>query len=186
MKRGFAETRQAGKLAAALGYPELEPVAEEVGVAASTQDNSITVIENPSLNGLLGILLSRHFDRQPLDKYLIDVRHIRVDDRDDIKEQRDHKRVRISMGVKYRGAEEIIYRHVSTEDEQRLPAPSLLPYRTCFLHADEFDYLFSGLERDNKAAIRTMYRLLAINDPLFSFRRGKLVLPDGYANLRLD
>ena len=71
MKRGFAEVPQRGKPAAALGYPELEPAAEEIRIAASTQDNSITVIENPSLNVLLGILLSRHFDKQSLGKLVL-------------------------------------------------------------------------------------------------------------------
>ena len=59
--------------------PELEIVVQKVAVSGGLEDSSLTVVENPSVEGYLGILLSRHYEEKYGHERLGDVIHVRID-----------------------------------------------------------------------------------------------------------
>lgn len=162
--------------------PELQPVTREVRIGSGTQDSSITVIENPLLEGYTGLLLSRYFFSRFQWRDLIDVQHIRAGDKNNLRELQHYNRVRIDKGF-----DRVLYNFVTTDTGLVLPAPNVLPYEVGFITPSEYDSFHDELRggKNVKDVLESMYRLLAQKIPTFSFDNGKLVLPNDYASLRL-
>ena len=180
---------------------QLEPVAKEIRIGSGIKDGSITVIENPSLDGYVGLLLSKHFYEARFQwRDLIDVLYIRVDDKKRLRESREYGRVSIDKGF-----DNIPYNFVATDSGVILPAKSTLPYEICFISPDEYDHFHDelqkgpwetqearGLRRGRNVpetsnvehVVESMYKLLAQKVSTFSLDNGKLVLPRDYASLR--
>ncbi len=183
--------------------PVLEPVARETRTGSGTQDDSITVIENASLEGYIGLLLAKHFTQKYQKKELIDVLYIRADGKSNIKDLTHYGMV--SMEREFSEKSETPYNFVRTNSGMALPAFNFLPYEICFITPDEYDrfhILLNGFHEkltDGKfrtaenlynsldfiyTCLDSMYRILGRKVPTFSYEDGKLILPDGYASFK--
>lgn len=162
--------------------PELEPVAREIGIGSGTEDSSITVIENPLLVGYTGLILARRFHQRFQWRDLIDVQHVRADDKNNVNESKHYLRVRIDKGFGH-----VLYNFVATDTGLILPAPNILPYEICFIPPSDYEHFHDGLRRgrNEKDVVEAMYRLLGQKVPTFSLENERLVLPRDYASLKL-
>ena len=162
--------------------PKLQPVTREIRIGSGTQDSSITVIENPLLEGYTGLLLSRYFSSRFQWRDLIEVQHVRADAENNLRELQHYNRVRIDKGFAH-----VFYNFAATDTGLFLPAPNVLPYETAFITPSEYDNFLYELHRDINVedVLESMYKLLAQKIPTFSFDNGKLYLPNDYASLRL-
>ena len=139
-----------------LEEPQSEPVSREIRIAGSQEDSSIAIIENPSLEGYIGILLSREFYQRFHWRELIDVQHARVDGKYAVKELNRYDRVRIDKRF-----DPILCNFVAA-DRKVLPAPRRLPYEICFISNSEY-YRFKIMLQNNniKEVVDSIYELFA-------------------------
>ena len=78
------------------------------------------------------------------------------------------------------------YNFVIADSGPIMPAPSDVPYQIAFITPVEYESFQQSLDsEDRNMTINTMYKMLAMKVPLFSFDQGNLVLPRNYANCRL-
>ena len=167
-------------------FPVLEPVTRRLTVAGGVQDGCISVIENPSLDGYIGLILARHYSearRMPV--RFTDVLHIRFNSELN------------SAGVDH--FNEVIsdmeratmdYYFVTADSGRSLPAQSIMQYKVCFIRPEVYDTLSNvfNAARGNadrvRMALGKVYKIFAANK-IFCLKEGALELPESYARLRM-
>ena len=163
--------------------PTLEQLARVHQIAGGLQDSCITVIENPSLNGYLGLLLALHFSHNPYITEFKAVLYVRANEECEIDELTNHGVVAIKQGFD-RG---IPYNFIEAQGGLVLPAPNIRAYEVAFISPGQHHDFSSELQEKATAgqALRAIYKLLADKVSDFSIEGGKLVLPANYASHRV-
>ena len=134
------------------------------------------------MSGYTGLLLSRYFSERFQWKFLDEVQHVRAKG-SNIEEIKRYSRVRIDKGLDH-----VPYNFVHTDTGIVIPTPNTMPYEICFITPDEYQTFHEGLLRGGNTAnetLESMCRLYGTKVEGFSFRKGKLVFPNGYASLKL-
>jgi hypothetical protein len=141
--------------------------------------SSLVVIENPSLNDYLGILMVKttviaDSTKAFLDVYLLEAdRNYEVDTFEKIKQAKSKPRS---------GSPPYI---ITFDDGSTYGVASLLPHEICNITDEEFRKYETSINADNglDAVVRDMAQLLGERVKSFSFEGGKLVLPVEYASM---
>ena len=176
---------QGGQPPSSQTNPELEPAAGGARVGGAIQDSLITVIENPSLDLYIGILLAEHFRQDNLLTRLTNVEHIRFRYDPEVFRLQHYKAVSVEKGF----SQNMAYHFVRTDFGNVLPAGSTPPYRICPITAAQYDEFHRSLKsgKDIKTVLSAMYGVFAGKVPGFSLSKdGMLVLPRNYASLRVQ
>lgn len=165
--------------------PVLETTAREAAVGGAMQDSSLTVIENPSLDLYIGILLAEHLRQDRLRTRLMNVEHIRFRYEPEVPRLRHHETVTLEKGLY---SSNTYFHFVRTGEGLILPAASVIAYQICPITPAQYNGFCRSLKnlKDMKEVLLDMYRLLARNVQGFSLKRdGTLSLPPNYASLRI-
>ncbi|MBI4177203.1 MAG: hypothetical protein HY516_02450 [Candidatus Aenigmarchaeota archaeon] len=163
-------------------YAETEAVARLTSVAGGIQDHSITVIENPSVHGFTGFLLSERLTRGHDELIPQRVIHYRVDAGNRPSSTGVYPWVRIRKG--FDGGS---YNFVQAE-QFVLPNPSKRLYEVRFITPGDFfsvrEMLGGGIGTAQKGVER-IYELVAERSSIFSVDGRKLRMPEDYASFRV-
>lgn len=166
---------------------ERDPQRFESG--GSTQDSSVTVIENSIVDGHIGYLFAAHFSESPVSRFLKEVAHFRLSVSNfEITETADYDRVEIeggfSPGVRFK------YDFLTARNGQiTLPRPTILPYEIAFFEPQAYQRLLEGMrnEKSIKDTVGQVNRLLVQKVRTFSLQPDSqlLILPSNYAALMI-
>ena len=145
----------------------------------------LALIENPSLENKLGILLANHFYGPPLNRFK-DVHYIRLDTKSGaVVERLDFHEARIHICE-----HPTTYRFITTKThpEKILQAGSEIPYEICSINKKDFEMLTedSIWKHLSAEALEEVYKLLAMNSRLFKYNEREFNLPKNYAAVRLS
>ena len=160
----------------------IDPRTQMAPTANALEDSSITVVENPIVNGHTGLVLAQHFEgKTDGERHLVDVHHLRIDQIYRVEVQR-YDRLVIRKGFDNFSYEFIVV------GGNLIPSPSTICYKGCFLDPKQYEMFRGEFEDDNPdaaATVELMYELLAKREPdYFSLERGELRMPANYASLR--
>ena len=160
---------------------ELYPKAESADSEDSEEHSggkSITVIENPLVEGNTGFLLSAENDAEEWGAQLFYVSHFRVGP--------DGKK---SSGQEYNSVSVIKRSGYSfvMAGTRRLPMPSARPYETVPVGNSDFSRAKNLLDNPTTfgVGVELVYQLLAKKQGIFKFNGNGLEMPKDYASLRL-
>ncbi len=163
-------------------YAETETVARLTSVAGGIQDHSITVIENPSVHGFTGFLLSEHLTRGQDELIPQSVIHYRADAGNNPSSMGVYPWVRIRKGFGNG-----FYNFVQA-GQFILPNPNARLYELRFIRPEDFSSVRNMLGGNRDVAckgVEQVYKLVAERSDVFRLVDGKLQMPDDYASLRL-
>lgn len=167
--------------------PVLQPVSAEMAVAGGTEDSSVTVIENPALSGLTGLLISRSFFESSSGRILRGALHLRIDRSRNVKSQEEYPLLALA---ERRGQANLwavlAVNHIFPDI---LPSLSTRPYIICFISPEDYKKWHGVLSKrgDRAEAIKELYKFLAETKyPDFKLNEeGNLALPPDYAAVEM-
>ena len=177
--RGGVAVLQRPDTIIAIRITKEEESEEDLEIARS----SLTVIENPSLDGYLTILMAKSAIPYNGDKALLGVYFITADEDYNV----------VSQPLKQSGARattrqvgsQLLY-IISDEKGISYPIASLVPHEHCRISTDEFQKFEANLSAGKlEGMVDDMVQLIGQRVNTFSLDKGKLVLPPNYANTRL-
>lgn len=147
--------------------------------------SSLTVIENPSLDGKLGILMADTTIWTGDEKAFMNAYIIIADRSYAITEVRNARMAR----TEHRRSEPVLYT-LRDNSGSIYPVGSLLPYELCKITNEEFKKYESTLRTAEHqlgfaGVVNDMARLLAERNKFYSLNEGKLILPPNYASTGL-
>ncbi|MFH0889535.1 MAG: hypothetical protein V1836_00115 [Candidatus Aenigmatarchaeota archaeon] len=173
---------------------------------AVPKDGSVTIIENPSVNGMIGFLLAHGFRKSPDRVELYDVQQYRVNVDDDVRHQRlDHKEkykkayIREAsyldrFGVNVVAGDGMIAWDdtVLRGDPTILPQPSVLPYEVNFIPLEGSKGLLPSVTQIMQLLENTetfteglcmVYNVVS-RSRTFSFNGSRFIVDRDYASFR--
>jgi hypothetical protein len=179
-------------------YPEAAPPPTETQpvlqlaphgsrIAGAIQDPTVTVIENPKLQGQWGYLFSKVFIEKREIRAFHAAYHFRVSTK-----RRWTGRWKVAVtGFRVVTLEKgfdrgIAYEFMLGDGGAVLPNPSVIGYATCFLRPDEYDRFLEFLlaNKDIARTIKELNGALARSASAFELdAKDRLMLPENYASL---
>ncbi len=168
--------------------PRLHRLLRSLHIGGASQDNSITVIENPGADGAgyIGYLFATHFTERRMVKHFSNATYFRVNTYNfRVLDQEDYTEVHINPGFSpVLGMYDFL---TTVPTNSILPRPTKKPYEIGFFEPELYDKLLSNLRNSNyiEGALREINSNLA--QRIRSFQQdpgsGLLILPDTYATL---
>ncbi len=148
---------------------------------------TLTIIENPSLEHCIGILLAKHYDKFPLSRFR-DIFYVRVEvDTGELKAKEKHAEARIHtsevMGFRYN----FIAVDYGKSTERAFQAGSVRPYCICHIPMNAYSQFVSDgvWEKYALDAVTSASMLAARISSIFSLKEEKIVMPEDYAAVRM-
>ena len=166
-------------LDALMAAPDPEELKDALGRAKS----SLTVIENPSLDGNLGILMAATTILDGDNKAFIDAYRIIADTNYIYRSSSKNRYVK----TVHQSGNPPLYVVVLNEEGRKYWVASLLPHEVCKIADYEFERFETSVGSDENldGVVRDMVKLLGERVNSFKIEEGKLVLPPNYANTSL-
>lgn len=166
--------------------PVLQEFPRELRIGGTTQDNSITVVENPRVEGYIGYLFAGHFVETKTTRCLTDTTYFRINLGSFNLIRENYSRVYLEKGfspAEYARCDFLLVRSIN----KILPRPTIRPYEIGFLEPD----LYNKHLEDLKHSLNVERVLYEINSDLAARIRsfgldhgsGLLILPENYATL---
>lgn len=167
--------------------PKLQRTPKRLKTGGASQDNSITVIENPSVDGHIGYLFAQRFLETSHSRRFERTLYLRVDLEDfRIQDKNEYFEVRFDQGF---DPKRLAYDFMIADGRIVLPRPSTVPYEICFIDPDLYNKYLADLKRSETVGpileqVNSTLAKRAKNFRVDSVSKA-LILPQNYATLEI-